>query len=373
MNRFHLLAVLISTYAVLTYAQPSYWIALNYKVTFSSDGSALVEAMLHPFSLDGNSLFGDARVERDLNASVRGIANYTLLMFSDNLKLLSYSLLSYEKRLHETVMCDVANTGVMSSFKGAYVLSTLVYLNTSNYVRKLNATLYEVKVRDSFTSMDVRSWIDVIHFCFKNVRLREFRWEPPFARGPKSAEDGCMLWENYNEQEAPDFYVFILEAPSFEYVGEPPEISAVISNIEYGYNRFTVTVKNTGLTSGYAYVRVVSNSSEQARKIYLSARASREVTFPNIAGEVFIIELYSGSELLDNRTFTTYHGDVVEPSDTVKPPDTSDKQQSTMPSVTVILIVTFIAVILIILVLTVFFKKSRQQSQENYSTDVYLK
>lgn len=293
-------------------AQPSYWIALNYRVTFLGDGSALVEAVLHPFTIEGRSLFGDPEVELDMNSSIAGLANYTLLMFSDNPRLLRYGPFLYEKRLSEIVKCDVANTGRLSEFEGAYVLSVRVYLNTSSYVKPYGGSTFEAKVRDSFTSIDVRSWIDVIEFRFEGVKLLSYRWEPPFAQGPVEVGEGYLLWVNFNEPQAPDFYVFVIEAPGFAYIGEPPEVSATFSSLEYDGSQLRVVITNTGSAGGYAYVRVVEAGREQARKVYLAAGGSREVVFPEVRGASVEVELYSGSVLLEKR--------VVEPSVTERAP-----------------------------------------------------
>ena len=292
--------------AALATAQPNYWLALNYRVTFQGDGSALVEALTHPFTIDGRSLFGDPEVEQDMNNSIAGLANYTLLMFSDNPKLLRHTPFLYEKRLNEKVSCDVANTGYLSEFDGAYVLNARIYLNTSSYVKPFNSSIFEVKVRDSFTSLDVRSWIDVIEFRFDGAKLLSYRWEPPFARGPDDAERGYLLWVNFNEPQAPDFYVFVLEAPGFTYVGEPPEVNATLTAVEFDGTQLRVVVANIGSASGYAFVRAVYGGGEQARKVYLLPGGSREVVFPDVQGASVEVELYSGSTLLEKR--------VAEPS-----------------------------------------------------------
>jgi hypothetical protein len=301
-RRVAALALCLAAFAALAAAQPNYWVALNYRVTFLGDGSALVEALFHPFTTDGRSLFGDPEVERSMNSSVAGFANYTLLMFSDNPRLLKHTPFLYEKRLHETVVCDVANTGRLSEFKGAYVLGARVYLNTSSYVKPLNGSTFEVKVRDSFTSVDVRSWIDVIEFRFEGAKLVGYRWEPPFARGPAEVGSNYLLWVNFNEPQAPDFYVFTLEAPGFAYVGEPPEVNATISSAEYDGSQLRVVVANPGPAGGYAYVRVIYEGGEQARKVYLKPGESREVVFPGVQGASAVLEVYSGDSLLEKRS-----------------------------------------------------------------------
>lgn len=311
MRRAALAFSTLALLAALAVAQEGYWIALNYRVVFHGNGTALVEARLHPFSIDGRSLFGDSVVEKEMNSSIPGMLNFTILMFADNPKLLRYSSVSYGKAPNETVLCDVANTGVMTEFRGAYLLSALIYLNTSSYVRAINGSLFEVKVRDSFTSMDVRSWIDVIEFRFQEAELVEYRWEPPFARGPRREGADALLWINFNEQEAPDFYVFTMRVPKFTYVGEPPEVAARILSLVCNASGLSVIVSNEGSTSGYAYVRALANGSEQARKIYLAAGAGRGVLFPSVSCDSVVVELYSGSVLLDRRELE--RGTVPQP------------------------------------------------------------
>ncbi|MEM4020066.1 MAG: hypothetical protein QXG57_07560, partial [Thermofilaceae archaeon] len=63
-----LLLLLVLTLLPLAAAQEGYWIALNYGVVFYGNGTALVEAKFHPFSVDGRSLFGSTDVEREMNA-----------------------------------------------------------------------------------------------------------------------------------------------------------------------------------------------------------------------------------------------------------------------------------------------------------------
>lgn len=295
------LALALALLAATTSAQEGFWIALNFRVVFYPDGSADVEVKLHPFTSDGRSLWGDKRVERNLNASVEQFTSFVLLMFSDNPRLLKHSPPQYEKRPGEVVLCDPANIGRMVEFLNAYVITVRVYLNTSMYISRINGTVFKVKVRDSFTSMDAKSWIDVIVFKFEGVKLLNYSWEPPFARGPVRREEGRLLWINYNEPEAPDFYVFILDLPALEYVGEPPEVNATIASVERSGSTLRVTLQNLSNEGGYAYVRVVAGGVEQARKVYLPPRQTREVVFPEVEGEEARVELYSGSKLLDKK------------------------------------------------------------------------
>ncbi len=293
-------------------AQPSYWIALNFRVTFNADGTAVVDAKLHPFTVDGRSLLENKEVEASIRNQTAQTLSYILLMFSDNPRLLRFSVLTQmEKRYGESVLCDVAGTGRMTQFQGAYVFSVRVYLNTSNYIRVLNDSIFEVKLRDSFTSTDPRSWIDVLEVRFNGTELLGVSWEPLFAHGPAVREQNRLLWINFNEQEAPDVYTFILKIPGLKYVGEPPEVTAVISSATLEGNVLRVKVSNTGSSSGYVYIYVVGGT-EQARKLYLFSREEKEVVFPYVTSREVTVQLYSGSKLLDEKNVTA--------AETIQPP-----------------------------------------------------
>ncbi|MEZ0346591.1 MAG: hypothetical protein ABWK01_08585 [Infirmifilum sp.] len=285
-------------------SQPSYWIALNFRVTFNADGTAVVDAKLHPFTVDGKSLFNNKEVEANIrNQSVETL-NYILLMFSDNPRLLNFQVLTdMEKRYGESVLCDVAGTGKMSKFDGAYVYSVKIYLNTSNYVSQLNDSLFEVKLRDSFTSTDPRSWIDVLEVVFNGTTPVKIDWEPRFAHGPTYKTQNSLTWINYNEQEAPDIYVFQLRIPGLKYVGEPAEVKAAIKDATLDRGILTITVENLGSTSGYVYL-VVKDGGEQSRKIYLFSRETKEVIFPFIQARNITVLLYSGAVLLQRKNIS---------------------------------------------------------------------
>ncbi len=308
-----ILALCALTAALFTaYAQPSYWIALNFKVTFREGGVVEVEAKLHPFNTSGASLIGVREVESELIKGSERIVDEIVMMLADNPRLLRYKVTArMERREDETVFCDVANTGQLAEFKGAYLLRVEAYLNTSNYVRPLGNGLFEVKVRDSFTSIDPRSWIDVLEFRFENIEVREYRWEPPFAHGPRARTDSLLRWINFNELEAPDFYVFILSIPGFEYSGEPPEVAAEITGAWVGGDGLRVKVRNLDSVGGYVYVRALSRDFEQARKVYLPPGGEREVVFPSVNTPVEV-ELYSGSVLLSRMEASLSEGGTAE-------------------------------------------------------------
>lgn len=293
--------LLLSAYAIAALSQPNYWIALNFRVTFNPDGTAVVDAKLHPFTVDGKSLFEDKEVEARIKNETAETLSYILLMFSDNPRLLRFQVLTQmEKRYGETVLCDVAGTGRMTEFRGAYVFSVKVYLNTSNYLRLVNDSVFEVKLRDSFTSTDPRSWIDVLEVRFNGTAPLSVSWEPLFAKGPSLKIEDGLVWENFNEQDAPDVYIFTLRMPGLKYVGEPPEVTARIKGAAIDGTQLRVLVENLGSTSGYVYV--VVGGGEQARKVYLFQGETKEVVFPYVVGKNVTVFLYSGAKLLDEKS-----------------------------------------------------------------------
>jgi len=295
-----LIVLLVVGTAGLTAAQPQYWIALNFDVTFYPDGTAVVEAKLHPFTVSGRSLFGEKDVEKDLEEGWQQTAYEILLMFTDNPKTIKFDVLTrFAKDPKAEVLCDVAGTGKISRFKGAYVVKLRVYLNSSSYVRPFGGDVYEVKVRDSFTSLDPRSWIDVISFRFsRGVELVKYRWEPSFAKGPSAKKPGYLLWVNFNEQEAPDFYVFVMKLPGFHYVGRPAEVKAKILDAKIGEEGLVVTVANNSTSSGYVYVVAKTPQGTEARKVWLWKGSVVEVRFPDVK-RATEVELWSGDVRLD--------------------------------------------------------------------------
>ncbi|MEM1508353.1 MAG: hypothetical protein QW291_02625 [Thermofilaceae archaeon] len=349
------LCVLIAA-SFTVYAQPPYWIALNFKVTFKESGIVEIEAKLHPFSINGVSLVGEKEVESDLIEGSEEMTNQMVMMLTDNPRLLKYRVTArMERREDETVLCDVANTGQLTEFRGAYLLRVEAYLNTSNYVRSLNNSLFEVKIRDSFTSADPRSWIDVLELYFENVEVQDYRWEPPFAHGPETKTGSLLRWVNFNELEAPDFYVFTLSIPGFKYLGEPPEITAEITGAWVGKEGLHVKVRNLDNVGGYVYIRAFSEDFEQARKVYLPLDGERELLFPSINVPVEV-ELYSGSKLL-GRTEAS-----LSENDKVKPPAT--QLRITLP----VLVALAVAAIIIALAVYVLLKRGgKELTYEDYA------
>jgi hypothetical protein len=296
------LLLLLSPWWALASAQPNYWTALNFRVTFFGNGTVLVEELLHPFTAEGRSLFEDREVEAHLRNSTGEFLNYALLMFTDRPDRILYrATLRMDKRYGERVYCDVSGAGRMEEFLGAYVFPVLIYLNMSAFVTPLGDGAYQVRVRDSFTSSDPRSWIDVIEFRFQGARLVNYTWAPAYANGPAEAGEGRLVWRNHNELEAPDYYIFALLLPGFKYEGVPPEVRAAIREAFLEGTRLTVVVENTGLTSGYSVVWVRGGSVDQARRVFLNPRERRVVVFPYVPPGNYTVLLLSGSKVLDER------------------------------------------------------------------------
>ena len=77
-------------------------------------------------------------------------------------------------------------TGKMVRFRGAYAIEVLVYLNTSDFAEEVGDKVFRVKIRDSFTSRDPRSQIDVMEIILDpQVRLISYSWEPLVAKNAR--------------------------------------------------------------------------------------------------------------------------------------------------------------------------------------------
>ncbi|MEM0335269.1 MAG: hypothetical protein QXT33_02540 [Thermofilum sp.] len=305
-----LLAVLLFALAAVSReaaAQPSYWLALNFRLTFYGNGTVLVEELIHPFTPEGKSLLEDREVESDLRNSIADLLRYVLLMFSDRPETILYRVGPVlDKRYGESVYCDITGTGSMSRFLGAYTLTVYVYLNRSTFVEDLGGGVYRVSIRDSFTSMDPRSWIDVIAFSFREgAALLEVEWAPEYARGPVERGEGALLWMNTNELEAPDFYIFTVKLPGFKYAGIPPEVEAFIMSARLEGSKATVVVVNRGVSSGYVIVWLKGEQVDQARRVFLNPKDRVEVTFSDVPPGNHTVVLISGTSAIDRKLLST--------------------------------------------------------------------
>ncbi len=287
--------------------QERFWIALNFDVAFAADGTTVVKVKEHPFDLRGRSLIEDEEVVSRLMREEEGAVRDVLLMFASDPTKVRYDVLSHFSLMeNETVLCDALNRGEMDEFDGAVVLRLRVYLNTSEFLRDLGGGRYEVTVRDSFTSIDPRSWIDVISFEFGDgVEVVNFTWEPTSAHGPTQEGERYLLWENYNEPEAPDRYVFLLGLPNFvaARAGMEVSLSGRISGSEA-----VVEVVNRG-GAGSVILRVSGGGEEQARKIYLEAGEVLNLTFPATA-PTMTVQALSNGEVIAETTINVSEGEA---------------------------------------------------------------
>ncbi|RLE87106.1 MAG: hypothetical protein DRJ96_08585 [Thermoprotei archaeon] len=291
MARWHTL-ILLALLALACRAQPQYWVALNFDLHFRRDGVVVVRALFHPFTLEGESLYGNSTVEEELRHGQNVTINEIALMFTNDPGSLKYVLL---EPLHPedtaVVYCDVYGYGRFEELKGAYVISVAVYLNTSEFV-KIEDSVVTVEVRDSYTSRDPRSWIDVLRASFDEGVLLSYSWRPSQAGGPSLKEGGVLIWMNLNEPEAPDFYVFRLKLPDFKLVRLPSELQVKILEAEVVDSIVTVTLA-AEKGQGYSFVKLIDEGGEQVRKVYLRAGETARVSFKP-TGEPLRVEVWSG-------------------------------------------------------------------------------
>ena len=290
--------VVLVLLAATCHSQPRYWIALNFDVTFRKDGVALVKALLHPFTLEGESLYGNTTIEEELREAQNLTVDEIALMFANNPKTLRYRVVEELHRDDEAVVyCDVYGYGTFEELGGAYTIAVLVYLNTSEFV-EVSDSVVIVKVRDSYTSRDPRSWIDVLRVSFERGVLLEYSWLPSTANGPAVTAEDRLVWENLNERDAPDFYIFKLRLPNFRLATTPSTLKARIGSVimRDGVVRVKVLTEEG---EGYAYIRLIEEEGEQARKVYLEEKRSIEVSIRSVTRPLKV-ELWSNSELLDS-------------------------------------------------------------------------
>lgn len=308
MRKIVLFIVILLTLALLAEVKSQeerYWIALNFEVNISGDGTTIVKAKLHPFTSEGKSLYGDRRIEENLKASSRQIVEEILLMFANSPDTIKYKvLIEFSKNDNIIVLCDVGNTGKLSKMKGAYIIEVLIYLNTSEFIRKIDENLYEITIRDSYTHRDPRSWIDILSVEFsKGATLVNYTWLPVSAHGPLKETKSSLLWVNYNELQAPDYYIFYVKLPRIKFALRP-ELYGKIVNVSKVPAGIEVTIENNSSTSGYFYLRVFAEDLEQTVKVYIKAGEQIFVEVPLLgrkSSEVVVVELLSGNSVLDRK------------------------------------------------------------------------
>ena len=284
-------------------SQERYWIALNFEVEIESNGLAIVKAKFHPFTSEGKSLYGDPRIGREIVAREGSTVEEILLMFTSDPTRLKYRILSHTYRADdEIILCDVGNVGKMSTMIGAYVLEVAVYLNTSEFIRVVEDNVYEVVIRDSYTHRDPRSWIDILLVKFtEDVTLMNYTWIPASAHGPLNRTPTLLLWVNYNELQAPDYYVFFVKIPHMQ-LFKKTEVSGRILNVTLENNVLKILVENNSTTSGYFYLRAIFGEYEQTVKVYINAGDREYISIPlPFQEEKISIELLSDNMILDQR------------------------------------------------------------------------
>jgi len=284
-------------------AQLQYWTALNYDIYIREDGTALVTAKFHPFSVYGKSLYRNSTIEKELMEGEKTMITEILLMFSRYPQNLKYQVLSH---LHPddsySVLCDVRNIGRMEKMDGAYILQILVFLNSSEFVRVLKDDIFEVKIRDSYTSQNPNSWIDILNVTFSpSIGIEKISWEPSFAHGPANKTKNSFLWINLNQLEAPDFYVFHLRIPEFKIVATT-KISGRIIDAYLSKSYVYVKVENNSSNNGYILVRLLTDYLNQTRKVYVASRKSKNVVFPlPVNSSKIIVEIWGDHKKLDTK------------------------------------------------------------------------
>lgn len=267
-----LVLILLLSSAVQVRAQPRFWTALNFELTFRGDGTVLVEVKQHPFDYTGRSLIDNTTLIDMMKEDENDMIQYVLLMFSSRPDSVIYRVIMHSTLLrNETVVCDPLNTGKLSEYSGSLSMKILVCLNSTNFVRKVD-NAYEITVVDSFTERDPRSWIDYIGFSFsEGAELISYRWEPGSAKGPTNASKNYLSWYNYNERDAPDRYIFEVKMTIKKEMIQAVSASATLSG-----GCVTVTLNNRG-NSSYFYVNV----GDQARKVYVERGSSRNIKICN--------------------------------------------------------------------------------------------
>ncbi len=259
-----------------------YIIAINFRVTFNQDGTAVVTLLQHPFNISRKGfedLYGDPAVLENMMMEEELVAASLTLLFSDNPEKVDYEIIGgMRMEDEEVVLCDVENVGEMKELKGAVVLDVLIRLESTDSIEQIADKVYRIKVTDCFTRRNPMSWIDVIEFRMgEGVEILSYEWNPKTAKGPKVVEKDRLLWENFNEPEAPNEYILEVKLPAFKLErAKEYKISAVYS-ISNGL--LTVSLKNVG-REGFFFVRAIGEGVDQVRKVYLKSWESANLTFP---------------------------------------------------------------------------------------------
>ncbi len=306
--------------------------AINYRITFNSNGTAVVTLLMHPFLVGKagfESAYGNASVLMELMADEEQIVSRELpYLFVNDPRKLDYKIVSHIRMVDDEIVLLYLEGKRMTEFKGAIVLDVLVNLETIDKIERLNGRVYRITIADPYTRME-RGWMDVIEFRMgEGVELISYSWNPSGAKGPKVVEEGRLVWENFNEPEAPNEYVLELKMPNFNYeVAKGYDITALSS---FSNGVIKVTLNNIG-NEGLFLVRATGDGIDQTRAVYLKKGESTEISIP--APEPLKVEVWHGSTLLTEAKW-------VEESEQVR--------SFKLPSTTVSIIMV-IGVIIIIL------------------------
>lgn len=296
--------VAVLSLAETALAQPPIWFALNFELLFNPDGTVLIRQKLHPFTAAGESLYGESNITARLREIEQELVMDSVLLLASRPRAVKYEVVSHVHRDDkELVLCDVYGKGEMIQFRGAYVIEVLVYLNTSDFVEEVGDKVFRVRIRDSFTSRDPRSWIDVMEIIFDpQVRLISYSWEPSVAKNATEASERRLLWINYNEPEAPNAYILELYIPGLELPEKLVGYKVVIESAKLTTDGVEVTVKQEG-KPGYFFVRVTDEGLDVTRKIYLEEGERKTVFIPAPIGNrtSVRVEVWYEDTLLTSR------------------------------------------------------------------------
>jgi len=279
-------------------AHAKVFIALNYRITFFEDGTVEVVAKLHPFDVYGRSLIGNATIVGMIAEREADMVREMLLFFTDEPGRVRHKIISHIHFVEEEeVFCDIYKRGEMERLGGALLIAVLLQLNTTDAVRRVDGDVYEVRIRDFYTSKDPRSWIDVLNLTFHGATLLDYSYLPEYAKGPAAKGADSILWLNLNEKDAPDSYVVVLRIPGL--VLRPREYRPEIVSAELKAGVVTIRVRNAGQET--EIFTVAANG--QARNIQLGPGEQGVVLFRVGGVELVRVEVWKDGVKLVEREF----------------------------------------------------------------------
>ncbi|HDI73835.1 MAG TPA: hypothetical protein ENF57_02365 [Candidatus Korarchaeota archaeon] len=272
-------------------------IAINYRLTFNSNGTVLVTLLMHPFLVGRRgfeSAYENMTVIMDLMAEEEQTASREIpYLFVDDPRKLEYRIIGHMRTVDDEVVLLYLEGENMTSFKGAVVLDVLVNLETADKVDKIGRDVYRITIADPYTRMD-RGWVDFMEFRVgEGVELISYSWSPSEAKGPTVVEEGRLVWENFNEPEAPNEYVLELRMPDFQFEAAKGYKVAAVASFSNGM--INVSLNNLG-KEGLFYIRAVGDGMDQTRAIYLKEGEKASVSIP--APKPLKVEIWYGTTML---------------------------------------------------------------------------